>query len=715
MSITENRLLSSSIKGNLKQFKTSSGIGTVSFEGDLQVDGNITYKGKPIFDNLLNSSYSVNVGNSEYTNQEQYTVGVGYRAGQNSQAIYSVAIGKEAGYSGQLGQAVAVGVSAGSSNQGNAGVAVGSNSGTVSQGWRAVSVGHYSGDQYQGQEAVCIGYRCGEKYQGQNAVSIGRSAGYSNQGGNCIAIGSRAGEYDQSDNSIVINATGLQINGDASNACFIAPIREASFNSCLYYNTLTNEVVKGAIPSVNSGATGWTGATGMQGSNGLKGDTGETGATGMQGSNGLKGDTGWTGPAGASVESLNQLTINGDLSANGNVYATGFSAFNYTTKTISETFIAQNTDISIPRTYGEGYANSGEGTLLTMVVRPNYYRTVYLNVPISFKAKILIDNLPMKCNIDTIELKVYQDAVLFNTYSSTVNKMVIFSLSSAGTIAYQYIKNIIQQINIINTKTTNSIFTFNIKMTATAPNEAGVQAPNQHWILANVSSGDNVVVSGSTTFSSTKEKGWSAGLYSVVPLKPTGMPIPADGIVSINQLNISNNWFHFVPWTDSGYTITTSGGTSFNGLITGSTTNPSPAGGSLFKYMYSIIGNTMYLNFFYSNTSNSGSSGGDGYYTYKIPAGYYIDTSFIQTVTPTTSTSTAYGTVLGTANMVQFTPNASLNAEVVCNSNTTLCIFVPCLCSNNGFLNYFQYQSNGVFSYGNANQRIAFTCSFPII
>ena len=178
-----------------------------------------------------------------------------------------------------------------------------------------------------------------------------------------------------------------------------------------------------------------------------------------------------------------------------------------------------------------------------------------------------------------------------------------------------------------------------------------------------------------------------------------------------NSKEITYGIFRYRPWTDCGYTFITSGTNSFGGAITAST-NPTPATGCQYKYVYSIVGNTMYLEFYYYHTTNTGAGNGNGVYYYTLPSGYTIDTSIVKSVVPTTGTTTAYGSVIGRANLDIFTTNSSLNAEMVCSGNNTLSIFVP---SYSNGLNTFQYHSSVYFAYNGANIRNAFSCSFPII
>jgi hypothetical protein len=97
----------------------------------------------------------------------------------------------------------------------------------------------------QGIFAVAIGDGAGNTVQGQYAVAAGFLAGSENQGANSIAIGASAGQINQPANSIVINASGSTLNGATASALYVDPVRRATANQVMYYNTSTKEVSQG--------------------------------------------------------------------------------------------------------------------------------------------------------------------------------------------------------------------------------------------------------------------------------------------------------------------------------------------------------------------------------------------------------------------------------------------------------------------------------------
>jgi hypothetical protein len=183
--------------------------------------------------------------------------------------------------------------------------------------------------------------------------------------------------------------------------------------------------------------------------------------------------------------------------------------------------------------------------------------------------------------------------------------------------------------------------------------------------------------------------------------------------------SLSSNPFRYIPWRTCGYTFTA--GTSFGSAIT-ATTAPTPATGSTTKYIYSVVGNTMYLQFSYSNpTANTGGSG-TGVYLYNLPSGYTIDTSLIQTVTPgvaATTNQNAYGTSLGNASFEIFSPYSQpatcLGVSVYATSTATIAIFIPSYYQGS-ISSLYIWHGSTYFGYNPATyHRYTFNCSFPIV
>jgi hypothetical protein len=114
---------------------------------------------------------------------------------------------------------------------------------TFDNSGRAIAIGFPgSGLIGKGDDSISIGNYAGELNQGYQSISIGSLAGLANQGTNAIAIGNLAGCTDQPENSIVINATGINLDGDISNAFYVKPVREIEGSSLLQYNTIDGEI-----------------------------------------------------------------------------------------------------------------------------------------------------------------------------------------------------------------------------------------------------------------------------------------------------------------------------------------------------------------------------------------------------------------------------------------------------------------------------------------
>jgi hypothetical protein len=141
---------------------------------------------------------------------------------------------------------------AGQNNQGSYGIAIGFNSGENNQGSASIAIGISAGNQNQGLNSIAIGTEAGEIDQSYNSIAIGDRAGKTNHGSNAIAIGRNAGQANQNDNSIILNATGSDLNSDASNALYIAPIREAVGSKLVQYNTTNKEVTYSNVIDISN-------------------------------------------------------------------------------------------------------------------------------------------------------------------------------------------------------------------------------------------------------------------------------------------------------------------------------------------------------------------------------------------------------------------------------------------------------------------------------
>ena len=177
---------------------------------------------------------------------------------------------------------VAIGDQAGQTNQGGSTVGVGGGAGATNQGGSAVAIGYVAGYNNQGSASVAIGSNAAQSGQGTQAVALGFAAGQNGQGAYSVAVGSFAGNV-QAANSIALNATGTSLN-PSTTGFFVAPIRNVSSSSSLFYNTATKEITYGtAAPSgAIDLASGVTGTLPI-----AKGGTGETTLAGVKNTLGL--------------------------------------------------------------------------------------------------------------------------------------------------------------------------------------------------------------------------------------------------------------------------------------------------------------------------------------------------------------------------------------------------------------------------------------------
>jgi hypothetical protein len=125
-------------------------------------------------------------------------------------------------------------------------VAIGTIEPPVFQNDCGIAIGDHAGYWDQGDCAVAIGRRAGSTFQGNHSIAVGSFAGAEDQGEFAVAIGAYAGQTLQPQRSVVINATGAPLSEvTQSQAFYVAPIREATANRTLYYNTTTAEISYG--------------------------------------------------------------------------------------------------------------------------------------------------------------------------------------------------------------------------------------------------------------------------------------------------------------------------------------------------------------------------------------------------------------------------------------------------------------------------------------
>ena len=113
---------------------------------------------------------------------------------------------------------------------------------------------------------------------------------------------------------------------------------------------------------------------------------------------------------------------------------------------------------------------------------------------------------------------------------------------------------------------------------------------------------------------------------------------------NINTPNIDGSLFKYVPWTEIVNHTGISG--SFTDVVTAPTTAPTPSShaSTRFVYKYSVVGNSLYMNWYYYTPSFG--TNGSGIYYYKLPTGYNTTGALSPSLVPYT-TNLSTGTQIG--------------------------------------------------------------------
>mgnify|MGYP003641144810 CR=1 FL=1 len=214
---------------------------------------------------------SVAIGRQAGNNtQGEYAVAVGSEAGEITQGADSVAMGRQAGYdqgsnavhvggfagggAGGSGYgpgtgSVGIGYKAGVNSQSNYAIAMGYEAGVTSQGTNAIAIGKEASNSGGGGDSIAIGYNAMKSNStAAKTTAIGYEAARSNTVGGgsdrAIAIGYRAGYSTLHPNSIVLNAHNGELNTVGTSRFYVKPVRSASGNSqpLLRYDASSGEI-----------------------------------------------------------------------------------------------------------------------------------------------------------------------------------------------------------------------------------------------------------------------------------------------------------------------------------------------------------------------------------------------------------------------------------------------------------------------------------------
>jgi hypothetical protein len=223
-------------------------------------------------------------------------------------------------------------------------------------------------------------------------------------------------------------------------------------------------------------------------------------------------------------------------------------------------------------------------------------------------------------------------------------------------------------------------------------------------------------ISGSVNFTGSLYKNGSAYTQSM----------PTD--ISCNNLTVGTNMFYganqfrYVPWTvisnNSNYTSLSQILNPLNSDGTLSATPPTTTGtvGTNFSitYSYSVVGNTLYINYCFKGISSAGSVG-SGTYGYIIPSPYKLDTSQIISAQPSSynfqcsqvGVGTAYGGWSSNGNPVVVLKNSAATNKSLYGDGYGYSLGMYIWSQG-------QFHGSGMGAF-NAGVCWSFNCSLPII
>jgi hypothetical protein len=180
--------------------------------------------------------------------------------------------------------------------------------------------------------------------------------------------------------------------------------------------------------------------------------------------------------------------------------------------------------------------------------------------------------------------------------------------------------------------------------------------------------------------------------------------------MSAPTIKINTKTFRYVPWTTSfRSTIGTATISTIVSVPSGGTQPTCHANANVI-YRYSIVGNTMHINFYFYQ-ANAGTAG-SGYYQYAIPATatYYIDSTDIQSST----NGTANGTRLGTMSLKRFGGNNEVGSVFIIGSGAGARLILQAEAGSSDIATYRQ-QDSSYFQYSQSGLLVCFEATIPIL
>jgi hypothetical protein len=141
-------------------------------------------------------------------------------------------------------------------------------------------------------------------------------------------------------------------------------------------------------------------------------------------------------------------------------------------------------------------------------------------------------------------------------------------------------------------------------------------------------------------------------------------------------------------------------------------TAPTPSSTSATTYIYSVIGNTMYVKFnYYYGGSTNGASGGSLAYFYNLPTNFTMDTTNliagVGTFSSGNNTTDFDGTQIGTA-FITLNTNRAWGIVVPRNNSSMYLHMHHATSSDTYFYHSSYYPFNGLY-------KVTFEASFPIV
>jgi hypothetical protein len=141
---------------------------------------------------------------------------------------------------------VAIGKNALRTNANGTNIAIGEEANMTSGGYGSVCIGHQTARYGCGDRNLIFGYKsCYVPISGvgNNNCIIGPLCAYKGAGNYCIAVGTNIGPWASlHDNTITFNATADGIDTGGTNRFYVSPIRSATGDYALKYNTTSKEI-----------------------------------------------------------------------------------------------------------------------------------------------------------------------------------------------------------------------------------------------------------------------------------------------------------------------------------------------------------------------------------------------------------------------------------------------------------------------------------------